>query len=299
MELRHFEYFVAVAEERNFTRAAARLHVVQSGVSAVIKSLERELEAQLLSRTSKRVELTDAGAALLPQARAALAAASSARDAVDEVRGGLRGIVRVGTLTSVPVIDVPALLGAFHRTHPAVALQLTVSPRGSAGLIEGLLDGSLDLAVASVPGRAPAGVRVRQVYRERLELVLPAGHRLADATEVDVVELAGEEFVDFPPGYGNRIVVDRAFAAAGIRRHVAIEVTDIASGADYVRQGLGVAVLPPYAVRDRHGLIVKSVTGPDLDWPLGLAIPAARAQSAAARALVALIEERLAEDALG
>jgi DNA-binding transcriptional LysR family regulator len=180
-----------------------------------------------------------------------------------------------------------------------VALQLTVSPRGSAGLIEGLLDGSLDLAVASVPGRAPAGVRVRQVYRERLELVLPAGHRLADATEVDVVELAGEEFVDFPPGYGNRIVVDRAFAAAGIRRHVAIEVTDIASGADYVRQGLGVAVLPPYAVRDRHGLIVKSVTGPDLDWPLGLAIPAARAQSAAARALVALIEERLAEDALG
>src|SRR4051812_20995414 len=88
--LRPFEYFVAVAEERSFPRAAARLHVVQSGVSAVIKAMERELGARLLERTSKRVELTDAGEALLPRARAALDAVRDARDAVDDVRGGLR-----------------------------------------------------------------------------------------------------------------------------------------------------------------------------------------------------------------
>src|ERR1044072_6120085 len=91
MELRHLEYFVAVAEERNFTRAAARLHVVQSGVSAVIKSLERELGTELLERNSKRVALTNAGEVLLPRARAALDAVRDARDAVDEGRGGLRG----------------------------------------------------------------------------------------------------------------------------------------------------------------------------------------------------------------
>src|SRR3954447_16658405 len=124
MELRHFEYFVAVAEERSFTRAAARLHVVQSGVSAVIKSLERELGVALLERTSKRVALTDAGEVLLPRARAALDAVRDARDAIDQVRGGLRGTVRIGTLTSVSVIDVPALLGEFHRGHPDVLLQL-------------------------------------------------------------------------------------------------------------------------------------------------------------------------------
>src|SRR3954464_8330413 len=121
MELRHFEYFVAVAEERSFTRAAARLHVVQSGVSAVIKSLERELGADLLERTSKRVALTDAGEALLPRARAALEAAQAARDAVGEVRGGLRGTLRIGILNSVAELDIPGLLGTFHRTYPGVA----------------------------------------------------------------------------------------------------------------------------------------------------------------------------------
>lgn len=293
MELRHFEYFVAVAEERSFTRAAARLHVVQSGVSAVIKALEHELGTALLERSSKKVVLTDAGEALLPRARIALEAVRSARDAVDEVRGGLRGTVRIGTLTSVGVIDVPALLGAFHRTHPAVVLTLTVSPRGSVGLIDALNEGALDLAFLSVPGRSPVGLRVRQLYQERLELVLPADHRLADAAEIHVEDLAGAEFVDFPLGYGNRVVVDRAFAAAGVRRHVAIEVIDIASGAEFVREGLGMAILPPFAVPDREGLILRRVTGADLEWPVGLATPALRPSSAAAQALVSLIEERL------
>jgi DNA-binding transcriptional LysR family regulator len=293
MELRHFEYFVAVAEERSFTRAAARLHVVQSGVSAVIKSLEHELGAALLERTSKRVALTDAGEALLPRARVALDAARAARDAVDEVRGGLRGTVRIGTLTSVGLIDVPALLGAFHRSHPDVSLRLTISPHGSVGLLDGLVDGSLDLAIVSAPGRPPAGVRVRQVHTEPLDLVVPAGHRLAGAGDVRIDDLVGEAFVDFPLGYGNRIVVDRAFAAAGIQRHVVIEVIDIASGANFVREGLGVSILPTFAVPDRSGLVLKSVTGADLGWPLGVATSAVRAPSAAARALIALIDQNV------
>ncbi|GAB2591661.1 LysR family transcriptional regulator [Paractinoplanes abujensis] len=294
LELRHFEYFIAVAEERSFTRAADRLHVVQSGVSAVIKALEHELGTRLLERTSKRVELTDAGEALLPRARAAVDAVREARDAVDEVRGGLRGTVRVGTLTSVPLIDVPALMGQFHRRHPHVGLRLIVSPRGSDGLLDGLADGSLDVAFVSVPGRPPAGLRVRQIETRRLELVLPAGHRLAGSPEVRIADLAGEPFVDFPLGYGNRTIVDRAFAAAGAQRHVAIEVTDIGAGASFVREGLGVAILPPFVVPDdRTGLVLKNVVGADLEWPLGVAVPATRRPSAAARALLALIDEKV------
>jgi DNA-binding transcriptional LysR family regulator len=291
--MRHLEYFVAVAEERNFTRAAGRLHVVQSGVSAVIKALERELGAALLERTSKRVVLTDAGAALLPRARAALEAVRSARDAVDEVRGGLRGTVRIGTLTAVSVIDVPGLLGAFHRTHPDVTLQLTTSPRGSAGLLEGLLDASLDLAVVSMPGRPPAGVRIRQTHGEQLQLVLPEGHRLAATAEVAVADLAGEAFVDFPAGYGNRMVVDQAFAVAGVERQVAIQIMDITTAANYVRENLGIAILPPFAVPDRRGLVVRPLAGSELEWPLGLAVPALRAPSAAARALLELFEHSI------
>jgi DNA-binding transcriptional LysR family regulator len=293
MELRHFEYFLAVAEERSFTRAAARLHVVQSGVSAVIKALERELGAELLERTSKRVVLTDAGEALLPRARAALDAVRAARDAVDEVRGGLRGTVRIGTMTSLWMIDMPALLGAFHRAHPEVRLQLAVSSHGSVGLLEGLVDGSIDLALASVPGHLRAGVHLRHLLREQLQLVVPEAHRLAGAGEVTIEDLAGEAFVEFPEGYGNRVVVDRAFAAAGLQRQIAIQVTDIGSGAAYVREGLGVAILPPFAVPDRRGLVVRPLAGSDLQWPLGLAVSALRAPSAATRALLELIEKAL------
>jgi DNA-binding transcriptional LysR family regulator len=291
MELRHLEYFVAVAEERSFTRAAARLHVVQSGVSAAVKVLERELGAPLLERTSKRVALTDAGAALLPRAQAVLDAAQSAKDAVGEVRGGLRGSVRVGTLASITLLDMPGLLGHFHRSHPAVTLQLTVSPRGTAGLLDALAGGGLDLALVSVPGRPPAGVHVRQLLSRRLDLVVPGDHRLARQPSARIEDLAEEPFVDFPAGYGNRVVVDRAFAAAGVVRHVAVEVSDLTAAADFVREGLGVAILPMFAVPADQGLVNRPVAGADLDWPLGVGTSAVRAPSAAARALLAMVDD--------
>lgn len=179
MELRQLACFVAVADEGNFTRAAARLHIVQSAVSSTIKSLERELDTPLLDRNSKRVLLTDAGAALLPRARAALHAAQEAADAVAEVRGGLRGTLRLGTLTSVRVLDLPALLGEFHRRHPGVLLQTSALPSGSQGLVEALLERRLDLAFVSLPGPCPAGITLTDLTSSVLDLVVPAGHPLA------------------------------------------------------------------------------------------------------------------------
>src|ERR671936_574108 len=111
MELRHLATFVAVAEEGGFTRAADRLHVVQSAASAGVRTLERELGATLFDRTTHQVTLTDAGRALLPEARAALAAARAAREAVDEVRGGLRGTVTLGIMQAhaLGAVDIPRL----------------------------------------------------------------------------------------------------------------------------------------------------------------------------------------------
>jgi DNA-binding transcriptional LysR family regulator len=155
MELRHLEYFVAVAEEGNFTRAAARLHIMQSAVSAAIKSLERGLDAQLLERTSKRIDLTDARLALVPRARAALDAARDARDAVRDVSDGLRGTLRIATMITVGLIDLPAPLGHFHREHPLVSLHLATSASsGSKGPFDALTAGRLDVAFVSMPGHA-------------------------------------------------------------------------------------------------------------------------------------------------
>ena len=294
VELRQLEYFVAVAEEQHFTRAATRLHVVQSAVSAAIKTLERELGTPLLDRNAKRVRLTDAGEALLPRARIALDAARDARDAVAEVSGGLRGTLRIGTLTSIRVIDLPALLGEYHRRHPGVRIQTAVSPKGSGGLLEMLRERRLDLAFVSVPGPPPADVRLTELASSIMNLAVPLDHPLAGRDTVAIEELAGLGFIDVPTGYGNRDVADRAFAVAGVRRHVTIELTDIGTSADYVRHGLGVALLPEFILEGADEVSVMPVTGADLRWPLSLAVPGDRPPGAAARALVTLTAEFLA-----
>ncbi|MBO1332090.1 LysR family transcriptional regulator [Streptomyces sp. VRA16 Mangrove soil] len=291
MELRHLEYFVAVAEEQNFTRAAARLHIVQSAVSAAVKALERELNARLLDRNSKRVQLTDAGQALLPRARITLDAARDAADAVAQVRGGLRGTLRLGTLTSIRLMDLPGLLGEFHRHHPEVQVQISVAPTGSQGLLTGLAERRLDLAFVSHTGPCPAGVTLLPLASSTMDLVVPPDHPLAGRDTVSIAELAQLRFIDCPVGYGNRTIADRAFTAAGVPRHVTIEITDIATSAAFVRAGLGVTLLPRFLADTAHGLRVIEVTDADLHWPLYLASPSDRPVSAAARALTELLRQ--------
>ena len=266
---------------------------MQSAVSAAVKALERELGAALLDRNSKRVLLTEAGAALLPRARIALDAARDAQDAVDEVRGGLRGTLRIGTMTSIRLIDMPALLGEYHRRHPGVQLRTSAAPSGSKGLIEALAERRLDLAFVSQPGPRPSGIAIRDLASSVLDLVVAAGDPLARQSTVSLPQLADRDFIDSPVGYGNRAVADRAFEAAGLRRNVSIEISDIATGVDYVRHGLGVALLPRFVLTGVHDVQVKAVTGADLDWPLSVATPSDRPLSAAASALIGLVEEFL------
>ncbi|HTS98033.1 MAG TPA: LysR family transcriptional regulator [Streptosporangiaceae bacterium] len=287
MELRHLEYFVAVAEELSFTRASRRLHVVQSGVSSAIQSLERELGARLFDRDRHRVALTDAGQALLPEARATLAAAQAAQEAVGEARGGLRGTVTVGTMQSTGPLDLPALLGRFHASHPDVAVRLRLASAGSAGLAREVLAGGLDLALLSLPGPPPAGLTLHFVSADPLLMVCHLGHPLASRSAAPLDDVAGEAFVDFPPGWGNRAVVDRAFAAAGIERQVQFEVADFDAAAGLVQHGLGIAFLPASAAAGRPGLAAVEVAGPAMAWEISVATPAHRRMPAAARAFLA------------
>jgi len=247
VELRHLEYFVAVAEELSFTRASRRLHVVQSGVSSAIQGLERELGAALFDRDRHRVTLTEAGRALLPEARATLAAAQAAADAVAETTAGLRGALSIGTMISTGPVGLPVLLGRFHEQHPGVLVKLRVMPGGSAELAREVISGGLDLALLSLPGEAPAGLAVRPLAQEPLALICAAKHPLASVESVPLETLAEEAFIDFPVGWGTRAVVDRAFAAAGIDRQVSFEVADYATAAGLVGNGLGVAFVPTSA----------------------------------------------------
>jgi len=291
MELRHLEYFVAVAEELSFTRAAQRLHVVQSGVSNAIATLERELGATLFDRDRHAVALTEAGRALLPEARATLAAARAAADAVAETAAGLRGTLSVGTMISTGTIDLPGLLGRFHEAHPAVLVRLRTLPSGSVDLARAVADGTLDLALLSLPGMPPAGLQVQQLAQEPMVLICAPGHRLASADSTSVAGLGGETFIDFPVGWGTRAIVDRAFAAAGLDRQVVFEVASYATLAGLVSYGLGVAFVPASAATGLDGVAQVSVASPEADspaliWRIQVATAAGRRPSAAARAFL-------------
>ncbi|HEU5024079.1 LysR substrate-binding domain-containing protein [Actinomadura sp. NPDC048394] len=290
MELRQLEHFVAVAEELHFTRAAARVHVVQSSLSSSIGALERELDARLFTRTNRRVELTEAGRALLPSARRALAAAETGRDAVAGVRGLLRGRLTIGAIQTLGVLDLPALLARYRRRHPGVALRLRHA--GAAALARETAAGSLDLAFVD---RATGEPRLAEhpLGGDRLVLAVPRTDPLAARSVIRLADpaLASRDFVEYRADSALRAQIDAACAAAGLHRRVAAEVDTIQYLVELVGHGLGVSLLPPQALRNAADRVAAVPTDPPLRRDLVAVTLAARPLPPAVDALLALLPD--------
>jgi DNA-binding transcriptional LysR family regulator len=249
LDIRRLQHFLAVAEEQNFTRASERLHIVQSGISASVRALERELGTPLFDRTTQRVELTAAGQALLPEARRILSDVEYARQVVAEVRGGLRGKLELGILYGYQRISIPALLARFRQGHPEVEIRLRVpGPHGTGDHLHDLVEGDLDLAFLGIAGAPPPEITTVTISTERVMLACAAGHRLAQRETVQLAELEGEEFIDFPVGWSTRTAMDQRYAGAGLRRKSTFEMNDLATILDMVRYGLGLAFIPEFSV---------------------------------------------------
>nr|WP_202894221.1 LysR family transcriptional regulator [Kribbella italica] len=285
------EYFVAVAEELSFTRAAQRLFTVQSTVSAAIRGLETELKTTLFDRSTRRVELSPAGQALLPEAKDALEAMNRARAVVEEASTGLRGSLRIGTLTRLGLVDLAGLLGAFYQRYPLVDVQVTTSPSGSSGLADDVRHGRLDVALVGLGQSDLIGLEARELATVPYVVLVPSTHRLAGRAEVRLEDLAGERFVDMLPGFGNRTSVDRAFDAVGQPRRVQVEVPDLTTVPDYVRTGLGVAVVPAIEQGSQPGITRMRLTGVDLAWTLSTITLSGRRPSRAVAALLELVAD--------
>ncbi|WP_190014272.1 LysR family transcriptional regulator [Streptomyces lucensis] len=289
MELRHLQHFVAVAEDQHFTRAAERLMVSQSGLSASIRALERELRAPLFVRTTRRVTLTEAGRALLVEAERILAQVRSAHEAVAAVQGVLRGTLSLGTEQCIAGVHVARLLAAFRRRHPEVEIRLRQT--GSGALAEEVAAGRLDLAFAYRTQADTDQLRSVSLTSEPMTVLCHPGHRLAaGAAVLSPDDLAGEVFVDFHPDRGPRRTTDAAFAAAGVRRTVALEVNDVHSLLDLVDENLGVAVVPRHFRHKRPSLTALPLQAAgEAEYETIALLPPERATSPAARALVALL----------
>ena len=274
MELRQLEYFVAVAEEASFTRAAERVLVAQSGVSAQVRRLERELGTELLDRSGRTVTLTEAGAAVLPFARDALSAVRGVRGAVEQLTGVLRGHVRVGMITAGPAQLLTGLLAEFYAAHPGVEMTLTEAP--SDELFAALRSGALDVACASLGPGAPEGIETHVVIDSPVVAAVSARHPLAKRSSLRLDELAEHPLICLPRGTGIRALLE----GAGVRGRVAFEASDPGVLALLAARGLGVAVLPEPAAHGLHTLDLG------LRGQVALAWRAGGPSSAAARAFI-------------
>ena len=242
MELHQLEYFIAVAEEASFTRAASRVHVAQPGVSAQVRRLESELGQPLLDRSGRSIRLTEVGTAVLPFARAALDAVANARLAVDELAGLVRGQVTVGMVSGCALPILAELLAGFHQAYPGVSIALT--EENSDRLVELLNQGQLDLALIGAAGAATAGVETAVIADEELVAMVDSGHPLAASRTIDVPALRDVPLVSLPRGTGVRMALDAACAEAGFTPRIVLVASALSMVAQLAAQGLGLAVVP-------------------------------------------------------
>ncbi|MBM4693487.1 LysR family transcriptional regulator [Rhodococcus hoagii] len=268
MELRQLEYFVAVAEEANFTRAAARVHVSQSGISAQIRQLENDLGAPLFDRSTRVAALTVAGEAALAHARAALAAARAVRDAVDDVNQLVRGRLEVGMVTACTVTPLFDALSSFHRAHPGIDVSLRED--NSDRLVDDVRAGAVDLALVGVAGAEPAGLHSFTVVRERLVAAVPGNHPLAQLSSATLADVCAHPLVTLPPGTGIRTVLDRGCADLNCRASIALQASAPDAVADLATRGLGVAILSESMATSYPDLASRVIADVDVEAVLAL-----------------------------
>jgi DNA-binding transcriptional LysR family regulator len=283
MELHQLEYFVAVAEESSFTRAAARVHVAQPGVSAQVRRLEAELGQQLLDRSGRSVRLTEVGRAMLPFARAALDAVANARLTVDQLAGLVHGQVTVGMVSGCALPVLAELLAAFHDRHPGVTITLTED--GSDRLTEMLGTGQLDLALIGTAGAVAPGLETVVIADDALTAAVGRSHPLAASATVGLAALRDQPLISLPRGTGVRAAFDAACAEAGFTPRIVLEASALPMVAHLAGTGLGVAIMPE-SVPLPGNLAMARIASPQVRSRLELAWNPAAAASPAARALI-------------
>jgi DNA-binding transcriptional LysR family regulator len=274
MELRHLRYFLALADEENFTRAAAKLGIGQPPLSQQIRDLENEVGAQLFHRVPHGAELTAAGVAFLPEAKAAIAAAERAKTAAQRANRGEIGRLSLGfTASSAFNPDVSATIREYRSRWPEVRLSLT--EMNSNWLMERLMRGEIDAAFIRPGLEDPRNVRLKRLADEPMLIALPVGHALAKLARVPLSALATEPFILFPRVVGLSLYDEIAAAcrSAGFELSVSQEAPQIPSVVNLVAANLGVSIVPASIAQIKlDGVTYRPIEGPPLVARLGLAI---------------------------
>ncbi|WP_047712403.1 LysR family transcriptional regulator [Pseudomonas lactis] len=297
MELRHLRYFIAVAEELHFGRAAQVLGISQPPLSQQIQALEHELGARLFERTNRRVELSEAGRLFLQEARLVLAQVDKAADVARRAQLGELGELKIGFTSSAPFnSSIPQAIFAFRQAFPAVHLNL--QEMSSTQVAESLVDESIQVGLMR-PLPLPDSLNVIELMREPLVAVLSAGHPLAQGSErgLHLEQLAEEPFVFFPRSYGSGLYAQLLNLArdAGFSPHFAQEAGEAMTIIGLVAAGLGVSVLPASYQRIRiDGVVYRTLLDPQAVTAVWL-VQRKGAQTPMAKGFVELLTRKAAQ----
>jgi DNA-binding transcriptional LysR family regulator len=289
MDLRQFEYVIAVVDEGTFTRAATAAHVTQPSLSQGIRALERELGVELFHRVGRRAVLSAAGEVFIGPARQALRDAAVARDAVRAVRGLTAGRLDIATLPTLAVEPLAAWVGGFRRAYPGVQISV-VEPEDAPSVHELVRDGRSEVGLAELP--APSDLEVVSLGDQELVAIAPADADLPVSDRVAVSDLARFPLVSTPPGTSTRQLVDAAFAVAGVKGVVAVETASREALVPLVAAGAGITFVPVprSGEAEERGLRVVRPE-PPIRRHIGL-VHRRGALSPAAAAFIGLIRDR-------
>jgi DNA-binding transcriptional LysR family regulator len=271
MEFRQLRTLLAIAETRNFTRAAQRVHLTQAAVSAQIKALETETGVPLFARVNKKVFLTEAGEVLVRRAERLLKAHDEALLALKELGDAEKGRLRIGTASTMASNDqLPSILAELKRTYPKA--QVTVRRATSTEIVAQILQNDLDVGLVSLPVEAN-DIRAEVLQRDRLVAIMQPDHPLAHQRSISPAQLAAEPLILGEQGGNTRRLIDLFFEKSGVRPEVMMELGSNTSIKRMVEHGLGLSLLPRSSVREEMKagkLVALPVRGFQENWEVGL-----------------------------
>lgn len=292
LELWQLEVFVAVADEKGFSRAGDRLGRTQPAISSTIRLLEEELGERLFDRLGKTVRLTEAGEVLADFARRLLRLRGEAVVAVGELRELSRGSLSLGANETTCLYLLPDVLSAFKQAYPQV--QVDIHRAISRTITERVIEGSLDFGIVTLPARDQK-LQTMTIHDDELTLIVGPEHRLASRRSAQIKELEGEPFILHKVGTRTRERLTKRFSDNGVKIKVAIEMASIETIKRFVSIGMGISIVPRLCISkevEEGNLRALTVRGARFKRRLGLIHNRDRYLSKAARAFLDLIKEQ-------
>jgi DNA-binding transcriptional LysR family regulator len=289
MQIDHLKVFCDLADARSFSKTATQNGVTQSAVTQQVQALERRLGVRLIERSRRHFALTPEGLALLEAAREILAIYDDLETRVRKARTAVAGELRVASIFSIGLHELPPRLSAFRASHPEVQVQVDL--RRSPQVYREVLDGTVDVGLVAFPAKKP-NLACDVFDEDEMVLILPPAHALAIRTQVEPGDLQGQPFIAFGPDVPTRKIVDRHLREQGIEPVTVMEFDNIETVKRAVEVGSGLSLAPANTVQQELATgVLKSVplAGPRLSRPLGAIYLRSRPRTPALMAFIAAL----------